>query len=311
MMSTITNDQRFFAFTRRLQLDAIRRGVPLDDQATQQLYAEFAALEPWAALTAALDQLTSCAADKLSDTFRDEFRDDALGPAFSVVCTPDVAGALQTFDGDPELPYLFRDDARGLAFTVVCSAESAESLFHAITSGPTPRIAFDYARRERGGGLLSQQLRASLEHLRFEFEELFADQERTGPHGATWSRIGGLERDLDRLVLAVEALEGSECRPRRDLEHEEWLRIGQCDRARARSLWVRFTRLGPSHVSESGLVYEGPVVAVELCSGRDGGDEYVKITPGELAPPLFCKLFDTLDAQVWAQAVDGLDENQT
>jgi hypothetical protein len=246
-----------------------------------------------------------------TDKFRNEFRDDALGLAFTVVCTPDVAGALQTFDGDPELPYLFRDDARGLAFTVVCSAESAASLFHSITCGPTPRDAFDFVRGERGGGLLAQQLRAALCQLRFEFEELFADQEPPDPHDATWSRIAGLETDLDRLVRAVEALEGNECCPRRDLEHEGWLRIGQFDRARARSLWVRFTRLGPSYVSENGLVYEGPVVAVELCSGRDGGDEYVRITPDELAPPLFCNLFDTLHAQVWAQAVDGLDESQT
>lgn len=59
-----------------------------------------------------------------------------------------------------------------------------------------------------------------------------------------------------------------------------WTRIGRYDSARRRSLWCRL-------VGEDEL---GNVQAIELCSGREGDDAYVKLTPADPQWKALCDL---------------------
>ncbi len=54
-----------------------------------------------------------------------------------------------------------------------------------------------------------------------------------------------------------------------------WQRIGQVCSAGRRSLWMRLEY----NKTQTGL-YDGPseVAAIELCAGREGDDDYLKIT---------------------------------
>lgn len=60
-----------------------------------------------------------------------------------------------------------------------------------------------------------------------------------------------------------------------------WVRIGRYDSARRRSLWMRL--VGADEI--------GNVTAIELCSGREGDDAYVKLTA---ADPQWADICDVL-----------------
>ena len=64
-------------------------------------------------------------------------------------------------------------------------------------------------------------------------------------------------------------------------DHSGWTRIGRYDSARRRSLWIRLI----------GEDESGGVQAIELCSGREGDDAYVKLTS---ADPQWAALCDVL-----------------
>ena len=66
-------------------------------------------------------------------------------------------------------------------------------------------------------------------------------------------------------------------------EDPTWIRIGRYDRAERRALWVR---LGKD--------------SIELCSGREGDDDYAKLTVDDLGHRAFANLWDTLDRAVFA-----------
>ena len=95
-----------------------------------------------------------------------------------------------------------------------------------------------------------------------------------------------------------------------------WIRIGRWDGARERSLWVRLTFMGPPHllVGENGAVLgmvDGPCVSIELCSGRQGSDDYVQLLPTDMAdewtpgrPSIYSLLLSVLTTQLWSQARD-------
>lgn len=66
-------------------------------------------------------------------------------------------------------------------------------------------------------------------------------------------------------------------------EERSWVRIGRYDRARRRSLWCRLVGEDVDGI--------GTVQAIELCSGREGDDAYVKFTPADPQWEDLCDLF--------------------
>lgn len=67
-----------------------------------------------------------------------------------------------------------------------------------------------------------------------------------------------------------------------------WVRIGRWDRARRRSTWARLEmREGPLYW----VIEEDMVEAVELCSGREGDDAYVRV---DRSCPCFSGLVDVV-----------------
>jgi hypothetical protein len=93
---------------------------------------------------------------------------------------------------------------------------------------------------------------------------------------------------------------------------EDWVRIGRWDAARERSIWARLTFMGPTRLvfsvtgEEIGEV-RGPCVSIELCAGRLGADDYVKILPTDVSdawspgnPPIYSLLVGLIKTQLWA-----------
>lgn len=70
-----------------------------------------------------------------------------------------------------------------------------------------------------------------------------------------------------------------------------WTRIGRYDRALRRSTWARINEV------EGPFLYRTPdlVESIEICSGREGDDAYVKITPDN---PAFVQLLDVISYSI-------------
>jgi hypothetical protein len=93
---------------------------------------------------------------------------------------------------------------------------------------------------------------------------------------------------------------------------DDSVRIGAWDGSRTRSIWVRLTFMGPTRLclSETGEPSgeaHGPCVSIELCAGRAGADDYVKILPTDVSdehspgnPPIYSLLVGLLKSQMWA-----------
>lgn len=59
-----------------------------------------------------------------------------------------------------------------------------------------------------------------------------------------------------------------------------WVRIGRYDSARRRSTWARIETIEGS--PSNGIMYMNEdLVAVEMCSGREGDDAYVRVERGD------------------------------
>jgi hypothetical protein len=96
---------------------------------------------------------------------------------------------------------------------------------------------------------------------------------------------------------------------------DDWTRIGAWDGSRNRSIWVRLTFMGPTRLclSEAGEPVgevRGPCVSIELCAGREGSDDYVKILPTDVSdassrnnPPIYSLLVGLFKSQLWALEV--------
>lgn len=120
-------------------------------------------------------------------------------------------------------------------------------------------------------------------------------------------RVGGdvpddvVEACIDDFYEPVECCRG-----------DGWTRIGAWDGSRTRSVWVRLTFMGPTQLwpsPDSELVAEvqGPCVSIELCAGREGSDDYVKILPTDVSPawspgnpPIYSLLVGLIKSQLWA-----------
>jgi hypothetical protein len=88
-----------------------------------------------------------------------------------------------------------------------------------------------------------------------------------------------------------------------------WVRIGQVDGAGTRALWARVQYMGPDRIlvgygGEECGIDSGPCVSIELCGGRNGSDEYVRLTPSNMDPVGFSLLLGVVTAQMWALSCD-------
>ncbi len=75
-----------------------------------------------------------------------------------------------------------------------------------------------------------------------------------------------------------------------------WTRIGRYDSALRRSTWARINETEGPHLYRT----HEDVTSIELCSGREGDDAYVKITPDN---PAFAGIYDVI-----AYAIGNVDE---
>lgn len=120
-------------------------------------------------------------------------------------------------------------------------------------------------------------------------------------------RVGG---DVPEDV--VEACIDDAYEPATCCHGEDWTRIGAWDGERSRSIWVRLTFMGPTWewFTDDGVYLgevRGPCVAVELCAGRSGSDDYVRILPTDVSdawspgnPPIYSLLVSLIKSQLWA-----------
>ena len=74
---------------------------------------------------------------------------------------------------------------------------------------------------------------------------------------------------------------------------EEWQIVAQHDLRRG--VWFREER-------DAG----GNLLAVEICAGREGDDEFVRIERGDLSPEKFTALHSILECGVYARDLNGL-----
>jgi hypothetical protein len=85
-----------------------------------------------------------------------------------------------------------------------------------------------------------------------------------------------------------------------------WERVGLFCSADVRSLWVRIEYMGPIWAVEDDgelvPIDTGPLVSIELCSGREGNDTYVRLTPADFVDArAFSDLADVLTTQLWSK----------
>ncbi len=86
-----------------------------------------------------------------------------------------------------------------------------------------------------------------------------------------------------------------------------WEQIGLSCSTDVRSLWIRVSRMGPIQLlgpDQDGDMHEvlGRVVMVELCSGREGMDEYVSLRMEDFHDAhRFGALVAVLTTQLWGQ----------
>lgn len=130
--------------------------------------------------------------------------------------------------------------------------------------------------------------------------------------GATWVLVR-TEGDVDDDV--IEACIDDFHEPVLCCRGDDWTRIGAWDGSRTRSVWVRLTFMGPTRLclSEAGEPIgevRGPCVSIELCAGREGSDDYVKILPTDVSPawspgnpPIYSLLVGLIKSQLWALEV--------
>ena len=90
------------------------------------------------------------------------------------------------------------------------------------------------------------------------------------------------------------------------IDEEGWIRIGIIDSTQRRSMWMRLT-----YAPGGSLYTYSEVIRIELCSGREGNDDYVSFEKADCHADIWWRLTDTFSTMRWIDELnsDTLDRD--